>query len=139
MRTNLRRLRRDDGRISLFLAVLAVGIIAMIGLAVDVGAKMRALERADNYAQEAARTGAQAIRIPDAVQGGAKRIDPAAAVAAANQYLATAGVTGTVTVGAGGTELTVTVTIREPTVALNIIGITSFDVTSTATATLLTG
>ncbi|MEN3308888.1 MAG: hypothetical protein V7603_5090 [Micromonosporaceae bacterium] len=132
-------LRRDDGRVSLFVAVLAVGILALIGLAIDGGAKMRAIERADNLAAEAARAGGQAINAPQAIAGGQKVIDPDLAAAAANSYLTTAGVTGTATPSDDGRQLHVTVTITSNTMVLSIIGITSITVTGTATAVLLTG
>ena len=39
---------RDEGRIALLVIVLTVAVLAMIGLSVDGGGKVRALERADN-------------------------------------------------------------------------------------------
>lgn len=130
---------RDDGRVSLFIAVLAVGILALIGLAVDGGAKMRAIERADYIAAEAARAGGQAINAPRAITGGQKVIDPAAAVDAATDYLAAAGVSGRAIPSDDGRRLQVTVTISSNTMVLSIIGIRRITVTGTATAELLTG
>jgi hypothetical protein len=47
--------RGDDGQISLLVLVLTIAVLAMIGLSVDGGGKVRALQRADNLAAEAAR------------------------------------------------------------------------------------
>ena len=133
------RLREDDGRLSLFFAVLAIAIIASMGLAVDGGAKMRAVQLADNYATEAARAGAEAIVLPTAVTGGPKIIDSGRAIDAANRYLRDAGVTGTPSIDPGGRSITVTVTLSQPTIALNVIGIKNWSVTGVGHATLLTG
>src|SRR5512142_163776 len=92
--------RDDDGRVALLVLVLTVAVLAMIGLSVDGGGKVRALERADELASEAARAAGQAIYAPQAIEGGDKIVDPAAAAAAAQNYLTATGVTGTVTVAA---------------------------------------
>lgn len=128
----------DEGRIALLVIVLTVAVLAMIGLSVDGGGKIRALERADNLASEAARAAGQAIYAPQAIEGGDKVVDPAAAMAAAQNYLAAAGVTGTVTVAADRKHVTVTVTIVYNTVFLGLIGIDTLTATRHATAVLLT-
>jgi len=132
----LHPLRRDDeGRIALLVIVLTVAVLAMIGLSVDGGGKVRALERADNLASEAARAAGQAIYAPQAIEGGDKVVDPAAAVAAAQNYLTAAGVTGTVAVDRK--HVTVTVTITYNTVFLGLIGIDTLTATRQATAVLV--
>ncbi len=134
----LHALRRDDeGRIALLVIVLTVAVLAMIGLSVDGGGKVRALERADNLASEAARAAGQAIYAPQAIEGGDKVVDPAAAVAAAQNYLTAAGVTGTVTVATDRKHVTVTVTITYNTVFLGLIGIDRLTATRQATAVLV--
>jgi len=129
---------RDDGRIALLALVLAFAVLAMIGLSVDGGGKVRALERADSLASEAARAAGQAILAPQAIQGGDKVVDPTAAVIAAQNYLAAAGVTGTVAVAADRKHITVTVTIVYTTVFLGLIGIDTLTATRQATAVLVT-
>ena len=90
----------------------------LIGLTVDGGGKIRALQRADNIANEAARAAGQAINAGLAISGGAKVIDPAAARSAAQHYInALDGVTGSVTT-IDGTHLRVTVTVRWDAVLL---------------------
>jgi hypothetical protein len=141
MKINSVRLRRgtprDEGRIALLVIVLAVAVLAMIGLSVDGGGKVRALKRADNLASEAARAAGQAVLAPQAIEGGEKVVDPAAAVAAAQNYLAAAGVSGTVTVSPDRKHITVTVTIVYSTVFLGLVGIDTLTATRQATAVLV--
>ena len=97
---SLIRARRDDdrGAIALFVVVFTVALLAAVGLVVDGGGKVRALQRADEAAREAARAGSQMLDVPSAVRGDGLSIDPAAAARAARAYLDAAGVDGTVTV-----------------------------------------
>ena|SRR5690349_20335207 len=132
-----RHVHRDDGKITLLVLVFMIAILTVIGLSVDGGAKIRALQRANNIAADAARTAGQAIDATQAIPGGAKIVDPGAAVDAANAYLAAAGVEGTVQVSQDRQQVTVTVTITTNTVMLNIIGIDQMTVTGHATAQLL--
>ena len=117
--------------------VMALAVIATIGLSVDGGGKVRAIERADNIAGEAARAAGQAILTLQAIQGGAKVLDPSAAVAAAQQYLDSAGVSGTVAVSNDRTHVAVAVTIVYHTVFLGLFGVDQFTVTRRATAVLV--
>ncbi|GAA0611725.1 TadE/TadG family type IV pilus assembly protein [Streptomyces crystallinus] len=139
----VRRLLRprcdDRGGIAVFVAVCVFALIGIIGLAVDGGSKMRATERADYIAGEAARAGGQAISPTDAISGTATVLDAQAAAAAAQAYLSAAGVTGTVSVSDNGTRLRVTVTGSYRTKFLPAVGIGTLSVTGHATATLLHG
>jgi Flp pilus assembly protein TadG len=136
-----RAAREDDGRVALLVLVMAFGVLVMIGLSVDGGGKMRAIQRADNIAAEAARAGGQAIQLDQAAAGGEKVPDPAQAVAQAQNYLAAAGVEGTVTLTDDGGQqiISVTVTTTYNTQMLGLIGINQLSVTGTGSAQLLTG
>lgn len=101
---------RDRGSVSLFVAVCAVTILMVLALVVDGGGRLRALNHAEATAQEAARTGAQAVDAGQAISGDGIRLDRAAAEAAARRYLAQAGVDGDV---AWSDDLTLAVTVRE--------------------------
>lgn len=144
---SVRCLRRaaghDAGRVSVFLAIALTAVIVIIGLAYDGAGRFRTMQRADNLAAEAARAAGQAILLPQAVQGGAKVIDPEAARAAAQAYLGAAGVTGTVEViGAGPDDeqaVRVTVDLGYDTAMLGVIGYQRIAVTGSATAVLVTG
>ncbi|WP_231851807.1 hypothetical protein [Modestobacter italicus] len=96
---------------------------------------MAATQRADAIADEAARAGGQALDVSAALAGDV-RVDPAAAVAAARDYLDRNGVHGAVTV-VDGDSLTVTTTITEPTSFLGLIGIQTMTVEGSGTADLI--
>ncbi|MEU9033365.1 hypothetical protein AB0D45_00340 [Streptomyces sp. NPDC048352] len=133
------RLREDRGGIAVYTAITTVALLAIIGLAIDGGGKLRATERADAVAMEAARAAGQAIDPAAAITGTGIRVDPAAAQAAAQAYLARTGTEGSASLSADGTQLTVTVHGTYPTVFLSIAGIGSMDVTGHASARLLHG
>ncbi|MFE5191669.1 pilus assembly protein TadG-related protein [Streptomyces sp. NPDC056628] len=136
----MRQARGDDrGGVTVFVAVCVVALIGIIGVAVDGGSTMRATERADYIAGEAARAGGQAIEAAEAINGTAITVDPQAAAAAAQAYLSSAGATGTVSVSGDGKTLQVTVTGSYDTKFLSAVGIGSLSVTGHGTATLLHG
>ncbi len=123
----------------MFVAVCVLALIAVIGIAVDGGSKMRSTERADYLAGEAARAGGQAIDPAKAITGSAVVVTPQDAQAAAQAYLHAARATGTVSVSGDGKTLTVTVTSSYATKFLSAVGISSLSVTGHGTATLLHG
>jgi Flp pilus assembly protein TadG len=105
------RLHGEDGTIVGFVAVLALALIAVAGLAFDGGQIVTTTARARDLAGAAARTGAQQLE-PAELHAGRAHLDPAAAHAAATGFLAAAGAVGTVTVD--DTQVTVTVTATQP-------------------------
>ncbi|MDQ0956017.1 Flp pilus assembly protein TadG [Streptomyces phaeochromogenes] len=138
--TGLSGARWDDrGGVTVFVAVCVIALIGIIGVAVDGGSKMRATERADYIAGEAARAGGQAIDPAEAISGNAIVVDPQDAQAAAQAYLRSADATGTVSVSGDGKTLTVNITGRYDTKFLSAVGIGSLTVTGQGKATLLHG
>lgn len=129
----------DRGGVTVFVAVCVVALLGVIGVAIDGGGTMRATERADHTAGEAARAGGQAIDPAQAITGTAIVVDPQNAQAAAQAYLRSAGATGTVGVSGDGKTLQVTVTGAYDTAFLSLVGIGSLPVTGHGTATLLHG
>jgi Flp pilus assembly protein TadG len=116
------RWRDDHGRVSIWFAVLMPAFLAILGLVVDGGAKVRALQRADNIAAEAARAGGQAIKAGQAINGGAKELDITLVASAVQAYLAGLdGVTGTVAID-NARRLTVTVTVTYDPILLDLFG-----------------
>lgn len=109
-----------------------------IGLVVDGGGKIRALQRADAAAAEAARQGGQAIAAGPAVRGQGVQVQAALARSAAQAYLSSAGVSGSVTV-AGGTRLKVTTTTTYKPVFLSMIGIGPMTTTGHGEVRLIRG
>lgn len=130
---------QDRGGVTVFMAVCVVALIGIIGVAVDGGGKMRATERADHVAGEAARAGGQAIDPAAAISGESIVVKPQDAVAAAQAYLHSVGATGTVSVSADGKTLTVRTTSAYATKFLPVVGIGSMPVTGHGSARLLHG
>ena len=138
--TRLRaRLRTDPerGSVTVFFAISVLGLLLLIGLVADGGAKLRATQRAAATAAEAARAGGQALDTAAAAGGEISRVDRTLAVQAAQNYLTAAGATGTVAVSDDRTRLTVTVTRTAPTAFLSLIGITQLTVTARAEVVLV--
>lgn len=128
-------LDEERGSVSIWLALSTFVMITLLGLTVDLTGQVRALQRDHDLAAQAARTGAQQLQPAPAIEGTAALINPGPATAAAQRYLAAAGLTGTVT--ATTDTLRVTVTDHYPTRFLGLIGIGQLPVTTTATAHLI--
>ena len=131
--------RDEDGSVTLFCCIASIGLLAMVGLVVDGGAKVRALQRADRIAAEAGRAGGQAINVPAAITGTTPVLDTKRALSTAQAFLASQGATGTVRVVDGGRALVVDVTTTAPTAFLGLVGVNSFTVHGSARVTLVRG
>lgn len=145
MTTHTRHLRTaaakdpEAGSVTVFLAISVLGLLLLVGLVADGGAKLRATQRADAVAAEAARAGGQALDVPGGIAGSGTRVDRSTAVVAATSYLRQAGHTGTVTISDDRTRLEVDVTDTQPTAFLSLIGISALTVTGHAEANLVEG
>lgn len=136
------RTRRHDGELgalSLMIVVLFVAFACLAGIVVDGGAKLTADETAAAVAQEAARAGAMSVDASTAYASGTFVVGQQAALAAARNYLTSAGFDHYSVSAVGSRAIRVSVTIVEPTKFLLLIGIRSFTCTQTATASLVTG
>lgn len=129
--------RSDEGSITPFVVVITAALLAMAGLVVDGGFALAARQDATATAEQAARAGADALARADAQRGGPLRLNPAAARAAAEGYLATNGHSGHATVA--GDTVTVTVTVSRTTAILSAFGIDTLTATSTASARGISG
>jgi hypothetical protein len=125
----------DAGSVTLFVVISTLGLLLIVGLVTDGGAKLRATQRAD----EAARAGGQMLDVPTVVSGAGITVDRQGAATAALAYLAAVGQTGDVTLGPDGTTLTVTVTTTSPTVFLALVGISTLTVTGHGQVALVHG
>ena len=126
----------DDGRISLMVAILVPALLLLIAVTVDGGGQIRAMQRADNVAAQAARAAGQGIDIGAVIGSGIKRIDPAVAREAAGRYLARAGATGVTTVAPDGQTVTVVATVTYTPILLGAFGRGPTQVRGRATAQL---
>ena len=125
------RTDNERGSATLWAVISLSAALMVMGLVVDGGAQMRAAQRADQVAREAARAAGQAIS-GDVVVGRTGLIDVSEGRRAANAYLAAADVDGTVTVD--GTQITVTTRISYTPVVLSAFGIGTRTVTGVADA-----
>ncbi|MEV0700045.1 hypothetical protein AB0I53_19355 [Saccharopolyspora sp. NPDC050389] len=123
---------KDEGSVSVLVAVLVPCLLLVFALLVDGADRLRVLARADAVAAEAARAALTALN----TRGTTLSLDSHSATAAARRYLADTSHTGTVTLD-GATTVRVTVTFSEPAK----IGLLwpSHTVTGHATAALATG
>lgn len=126
--------REEHGSVSVWMVTASFVMIMLVGLAVDLGGQVHAQQRAHDIAAQAARTGGQQVQAAPAIEGRYLSVDTAAARAAAKQYLATAGVQGTVSIS-GVDTITVTVTDTYKPVVLRFLG--DLTVTGEASARLV--
>jgi hypothetical protein len=124
----------EQGSVTAFVTVVAVALVLVAGMAYDGGEIIAAQARARGTANGAARAGAQQIDITHLRSTGEAVLDPAAAAASAEEYLARTGIPGDAVVV--GADITVTVTLRQP---LRILPGRDRIVTVTETATAVTG
>jgi hypothetical protein len=128
----------EQGSITLMLAAMFAGLLAMFGIVIDGGIKLSAAENAGAVAQEAARAGAGMVNQSAVYSTGTFRVDQQQALAAARAYLSRGGWHGSVRLS-GGAAIFVRVTVTEPTKVLSLIGIDSMSSTGSATASLVAG
>lgn len=125
---------REQGSASVWMITTALVMVLLVGVAVDLSGQVYAKQRAQDIAAEAARAGGQQLQGPAGIRGQGAVVDPAAAVAAADTYLAGAdGVTGHATVTAG-TTVVVDTTVTYHTKFLSLIGLTTVTVAGHAEA-----
>lgn len=102
----------ERGSVSPFIAVIAVALVMVSGMAYDGGEVLAAQARARDLAANAARAGAQEVDLDELRATGRARLHPDRAAQAANVFLAEAGVVGDVQVVGG--RITVTVRFAQP-------------------------
>jgi Flp pilus assembly protein TadG len=130
--TPARLQRTERGAAAAIIVLFTIALMAVAGLVIDGGYALGEQRRAMNAAEQAARAGSDQLD-QGALRDGEVRVDPARARAAAREYLAAAGLDGTVAV-AGGT-VTVTISTSRETTLLKVVGVDSMPITVTASAT----
>lgn len=128
--------RRERGSAQVFLVLTVVALVLVVGLVVDGAGKVSAATEAQSVAASAARAATNAVS-GETLQGGALGIDAGRAEAAALDYVAAAGMTGTASVS--GATITVTTESAYATRFVSLIGITSLTVDGRASASLIDG
>lgn len=135
---HISRLRGERGSISLFAVIITLAAFILLGLVVDGSGRLHAQQRAQAVAREAARQAGQEIQAPAAIRGNGAHADVAAARNAAQRYLSTAGVSGTVEIRSATTVVVSTRTTYNP-IFLSIIGIGTLSADGRAEARLADG
>ena len=122
-----RRIRSDDGMVTVWSVVIVLACMAMVGLVLDGGVILRARSSAFDIAAESARAGAQELD-QDALADGRIVVDASVAHERIAAYLAAHDVNGDITI----TAETVTVTVHRQ-VGLQILQPATVDIHQTAT------
>ena len=116
-------LKNDRGSIAPLVLMGFRMMALLVGLVVDASGQISARQHAYMVAAEAARAGGQQIDVNAAAEGEPLTVDSGAAVAAASDYLAAAGVAGSASIVDGGTALAVTTTATYEPRFLGSIGL----------------
>ena len=129
------RQRDERGSITVFYLLAAVGMAVIVGLGIDLGGMVYAKQHAYDVAAQAARVGGEAVRTDQVMAGQPMVLDASQGIAAAEAYLAAAGMTGTASVGA--TTIEVTTRYEWTPVILGQFGIGAHEFTGIASARLV--
>jgi len=122
----------QGGSVSSFVAVVALGLVMVAGMAYDGGQIIAAQATARDLASSAARAGAQEIDLDLLRSTGEAMLDADRATASAQAFLAQAGFNGTMRVS--GPSITVSVSVRQP---MRILPVPDRTATATDTVTAL--
>jgi hypothetical protein len=129
------RLRDDEGSLSAFVLVTVVILIVVTGLVVDSAGKYQEDAHAQQIASSAARAAVNSIS-GTTVEYGSLNLNAGQAETVANDYIAAAGATGTVTVS--GQVVSVEVETTYTTKFLSLIGANTLPGKGSASAELIT-
>jgi Flp pilus assembly protein TadG len=127
----LRRLAGDDsGQAALLVAVLMLGLLALLGMLSDSGQVLAARRNLQDLADASARAGAATLNVADLRQPGTQQLvlDQGLAKQAALNYLNEAGYKGSVSVRTGPLLVDVHLDEASQTTFARILGISSVDV-----------
>lgn len=125
--------KAQRGSVTLWSVIVTFGLFMVIGLVVDGGAQLRATQKADQLAREAARAGAQQIA-PASLRGkGVIAVDPVQARKAARAYIAASDATIT-SMSVSGSTVTVHTSVTFKPVLLSAFGYGSIAVSGEGSA-----
>lgn len=131
-----RRIWDDSGQAAPLVAVLLLGLVAMVALVVDAGLVLTARRDLQGIADGAARAGAMEIDVAHLrVSGGQEvKLDAELARAQVEEYLAQAGFEGKVTITTSSSEVTVVLEYRHKALMMGMAGIREVGVRASSTA-----
>lgn len=136
---NRRMSRRDErGSVSIWAVLIVAAFTLIIGISVDLTGQINAKMRVTDIAAQAARVAGQQVDADTLMAGqNTTGVNTATARRAALDYIAGAGMTGTVTVQTGGRELQITTSAAYQPLFLSTMGLGPFTVTGNSTARLV--
>jgi Flp pilus assembly protein TadG len=114
--------------------MMLLGMLAMAALVIDGGLLFAERRDLQGLADGSARAGAMAIDEDLLRETGTVRLDPAAAQAAAEQYLESVGVEGTIEIDANMLSVTVDLEETRQTLMMSLLGVRTVDVAAHAVA-----
>lgn len=127
------KIRDERGTATAFVVGMSITLLAAAGLVVDGGTALNSRMKLADDVEQAARAGAQEIDLVTLRGSGVLRLDPTSARARAQSYLTSLGYTnGGVTVSDNTISVSATDVVR--TDLLTLVGISTFDISATATA-----
>lgn len=131
-----RRLPDDSGQATPLVLIFLLGIVGVAGLVIDGGFLFASRRSLQSTADGAARAGAMAVDEQRLRESGGRevRLDPEAAQAAVDDYLAVAGFAGQVEVAADASNVTVSLRRDMRTLVLSIVGVREVSARAEATA-----
>jgi Flp pilus assembly protein TadG len=135
-RWRTRRQRCEEGSILAMTCIFMTMFLALAGLVADGGHYFDAKEAAASEAEQAARAGASSLDV-SALHAGTVALDPNTAIAQAESYMTASGQPGTAWVQ--GNTVYAQISYRLPTQLLGIIGVGSFQINVTESATDVSG
>lgn len=127
-----RRLRAEEGMVTVFVVTFAMALLLMAGLVIDGGGVLAARRRALNIAEQAALAGAQGVDVAAIRAGSPSRLDASVSTLQARRYLDEVGADGDVEVQ--DDTVTVHVRLQRRMLILGIAGMRTVEVTGEATA-----
>jgi Flp pilus assembly protein TadG len=132
------RRRSQRGSATVFLLGFAAVLMVGAGLVVDGGLALNKRSQLTDDAEQAARSGANAIDVDTLRSTGVLTVNPDAARAVATDFLSQRGYTN-ISVVVNGNQVNTSAEATVDTAILSLIGIGKFTVTGQATATPETG
>lgn len=133
------RVRTESGAIAPLVAVMLLGLLAVVAWVVDGGVLFAARRDLQGLADAAARAGAMAVDIETLREIEEVRLDPQEAEAAASAYLQAAGFGGVSSVSADILSVTVHLSDARATVMMGLLGVDSVQVDARSVARPRTG
>lgn len=118
-------LRDERGVVAPLVAIMLLGLLAIMALVIDGGVLFAARRDLQGLADGAARSGAMSVDIDELRRSGQVRLDPSLAEQAMRDYLRAAGFDGVVSVQADTLSAAIDLAEERETVMMGLVGIRS--------------